>query len=92
MEEKIMASKKILTKILSFTLVLVFVLSTFVFVMPTSTSAVTQNQQNIVDRANYLWNSTWVCKKTVKGWTREKKNALISAKNPAFDDISPAFL
>ena len=63
-----MASKKILKKILSFALVLIFVVSTFAFVMPTSTSAVTQNQQNIVDRANYLWNSTWVCKKTVKGW------------------------
>ena len=63
-----MASKKILKKILSFALVLIFVLSTFVIVMPTTTSAVTQNQQNIVDRANYLWNSTWVCKKTVKGW------------------------
>lgn len=63
-----MASKKILKKVLSFALVLIFALSTFVIVMPTSTSAVTQNQQNIVDRANYLWNSTWVCKKTVKGW------------------------
>ena len=63
-----MAGKKIFRKILSFALVLIFVLSTFVIVMPTSTSAVTQNQQNIVDRANYLWNSTWVCKKTVKGW------------------------
>ena len=63
-----MTGKKIFRKILSFALVLIFVLSTFVIVMPTSTSAVTQNQQNIVDRANYLWNSTWVCKKTVKGW------------------------
>ena len=63
-----MQTKKIFTKILSFVLVLIFAVSTFTFVMPTSTSAVTQNQQNIVDRANYLWNSTWVCKKTVKGW------------------------
>ena len=63
-----MASKKILKKILSFALVLMFIVGTFVAVMPTHTSAVTQNQQNIVDRANYLWNSTWVCKKTVKGW------------------------
>ena len=30
--------------------------------------------------------------KTVKGWTREKKNELISAKNPAFDDLSHSFL
>lgn len=63
-----MAGKKLFKKVLSFALVLIFVLSTFVIVLPTNTSAVTQNQQNIVDRANYLWNSTWVCKKTVKGW------------------------
>ena len=27
-----------------------------------------QNQLNIVDRANYMYNTTWVCKKTVAGW------------------------
>ena len=31
----------------------------------------TQNQQNIVDRANYMFNSTWVCKKTVNGWNNK---------------------
>ena len=30
--------------------------------------AATQNQQNIVARADYMYNITWVCKKTVSGW------------------------
>jgi hypothetical protein len=30
--------------------------------------AVTTNQQNIVDRANYFFDTTWVCQKTVYGW------------------------
>lgn len=63
-----MKNKKLLVKILSFVLVLIVIMGTFVIVMPTSASAATQNQQNIVDRANYLWNCTWVCQKTVKGW------------------------
>ena len=63
-----MKNKKLFVKILSFVLVLIVIMSTFIIVMPTSTSAATQNQQNIVDRANYLWNCTWVCQKTVKGW------------------------
>ncbi len=30
--------------------------------------AATQNQLNMVARADYLYNITWVCKKTVSGW------------------------
>jgi len=30
--------------------------------------AATQNQMNIVARADYMYNITWVCKKTVSGW------------------------
>ena len=30
--------------------------------------AATVSQQNIVDRANYLYNATWVCQKNVNGW------------------------
>ena len=30
--------------------------------------AATTSQNNIVDRANYLYNATWVCQRTVKGW------------------------
>ncbi|MGN1307848.1 MAG: RICIN domain-containing protein, partial [Faecousia sp.] len=30
--------------------------------------AATTSQLNIVDRANYLYNATWVCQRTVKGW------------------------
>lgn len=31
-------------------------------------SAVTTNQQHMVDRADYMYNITWVCQKTVSGW------------------------
>ena len=30
--------------------------------------AATANQNNIVDRADYLYNITWLCQKTVYGW------------------------
>lgn len=30
--------------------------------------AVTTNQQNMVDRADYMYNLTWVCQTTVSGW------------------------
>ena len=34
----------------------------------TDAHAVTTNQQNIVARADYMYNSTWVCQKTIYGW------------------------
>ena len=48
-------------------LALTLVLS-LVPVLGTPVHAVTQNQQNIVDRANYMYDLTWVCQKTVYGW------------------------
>lgn len=58
-------------KIASFLLSVTLIMSTFACLSGISVNAATalsKNQQNIVDRANYLWNSTWVCKKTVAGW------------------------
>ena len=33
--------------------------------------AATTSQNNIVARADYMYNSTWVCKKTVNGWRNQ---------------------
>ena len=30
--------------------------------------AATRNQQNIADRADFFYNTTWVCQKTINGW------------------------
>lgn len=43
----------------------------YVAIMPAQqmqVRAATANQNNIVARANYLYNATWVCQKTVSGW------------------------
>ena len=59
--------KKAITKIFSALIVLALVLS----IIPAQSiraKAVTTNQQNIVDRANYFFDTTWVCQKTVYGW------------------------
>ena len=55
-------------RILSALLVLMLVITMIPSVVVTSHAATTTNQQNIVNRANYLYNTTWVCKKTVTGW------------------------
>ena len=34
----------------------------------TTVEAVTASQNNIVARANYMWNATWVCQKQISGW------------------------
>ena len=59
--------KKAITKTFSTLIVLALVLS----IIPAQSiraKAVTTNQQNIVDRANYFFATTWVCQKTVYGW------------------------
>ena len=66
-------SKRIVSLLLSFVMLLscISCLSAVTFsasevdVAPVQLS---QNQLNIVDRANYMYNTTWVCKKTVAGW------------------------
>ena len=57
-------------RIISLFVSIAMVLSTIVCMTnaPVNADTLTTNQQNIVDRANYLWNTTWVCKKTVLGW------------------------
>ena len=35
---------------------------------PMEAQAVTQNQLNIVARADYMYNTMWTCKKTISGW------------------------
>ena len=52
---------------ISILLVLALVLS-FIPVLSTPVRAVTQNQQNIVDRADYMYNLTWVAQETINGW------------------------
>ena len=58
-------------RIISFVLCLVMLFG-FVVAAPaaehTQVHAATASQNNIVARANYLYNSTWVCQKTVSGW------------------------
>lgn len=58
-------------RITSFVLSFLLVASVFSCLATTTTSkanAATQSQRNIVARANYMWNSTWTCKRNVSGW------------------------
>ncbi len=60
-------SKKVLSGLLS----VVMVFSVFTCLATASQSkakAWSTYQLNMVDRANYMYNSTWVCQKTVAGW------------------------
>ena len=43
----------------------------FIPVLRTDANAVTVNQQNIADRADFFFNSTWVCQKDVQAWRDE---------------------
>ena len=62
--------KKIAFKGLSMLLALAIVLG-FVPILGTEASAVTVNQQNIADRADFFFNTTWVCQKDVNAWRDE---------------------
>lgn len=63
---------KKLKKVLS--LILVFLMSLGLFVpmavreKEVNVQAATTNQMNIVARADYMYNTTWTCKKTISGW------------------------
>ena len=59
-----------LKRTLSLLLCIVMVLSVFTIAMGinNSTKAATTSQLNIDARANYLYNITWTCQKTVAGW------------------------
>ena len=43
----------------------------FIPVLHAEVSAVTVNQQNIADRADFFFNTTWVCQKNVNAWRDE---------------------
>lgn len=62
--------KKLLARGLSLLLILSMVLS-LVPVLETKAHAWTINQQNIADRADFFFNTTWVCQKTVAAWRDE---------------------
>ena len=59
----------ILRRVLCLLMVAVMLLPVFAnFDFTVEVHAATQNQMNIVARADYMYNITWVCKKTVSGW------------------------
>lgn len=58
-------------RITSMLLSIVLMVNIVVIAIPASKKeayAATTNQKNIVARADYMYNSTWVCKKTISGW------------------------
>ena len=54
-------------RLISFLLVLAMA-AAFLPAISTEAKAWTSNQQNIADRADYFFDTTWVCQKTVYGW------------------------
>ena len=71
MDTHIKTMKKSVRKILSIMLCLVLSVNVFMFAAPgtkKTVQAATTNQKNIAARADYMYNSTWVCKKTISGW------------------------
>ena len=65
-----------MNKIISVILCLTFLLGITIGVSGVAVNAATvdvaktsSNQTNIVDRANYMYNATWVCQQTVSGWS-----------------------
>ena len=59
--------RRVFSRFISLLLVLAMVLS-FIPILSRPVYAATQNQQNIVDRANYMYNLTWVAQETIYGW------------------------
>jgi len=62
------SSKKSFTRVLSVFLVVVMLIGILPFMSPVKVHAATQNQLNIAARADYMYNLTWVCQKTISGW------------------------
>ena len=64
-------TKRVAKSVVSMLLCIVLAAGLMVAALPVSEKkvyAVTTNQRNIVARADYMYNSTWVCKKTISGW------------------------
>lgn len=57
-------------RITSIILCVIMFLSVFIPLVGTreEVQAATVNQRNIVARADYMYNTTWLCKKTISGW------------------------
>ena len=62
--------KKMIVRGISILLAFAMILS-FVPMLHTEAKAVTVNQQNIADRADFFFNTTWVCQKNVNAWRDE---------------------
>ena len=62
--------KKITAKWISIFLALA-IISSFIPMLQSEVKAVTVNQQNIADRADFFFNTTWVCQKNVNAWRDE---------------------
>lgn len=63
--------KKVCSRFIGGLLICAMLLTLIPVISPVKVHAVTKNQQNIVDRANYFYETTWVCQKTIMGWRDE---------------------
>lgn len=63
--------KKRVSRWIGGALIAAMLLALLPVVQPVQVQAVTQNQQNIVDRADYFYDTTWVCQKTIMAWRDE---------------------
>ena len=59
--------KKRINRLVSLLLALILVAG-MIPAMSTPVQAATANQLNMVARADYMYNTTWVCQQTVEGW------------------------
>lgn len=65
------AQSESMKRLISIVLSLILIVNMVAFLgdgLAINANAVTTNQQNIVARADYMYNSTWVCQKTISGW------------------------
>lgn len=60
--------KKRMTRTVSYVMVMLILVVNILGVRVEEVNAATESQNNIVARADYLYNITWVCTKTVAGW------------------------
>ena len=61
-------NSKLFPKFVSLLLVIAMTAVIFPFMAKETHAALSQNQANIIARADYMYNSTWVCKKTMTSW------------------------
>lgn len=62
-------NKYLIKKIISLFLILTITAVSLPFMAgETRAATISQNQANIIARADYMYNTTWVCKKTITSW------------------------